>query len=101
MLSSFFVLIIFSFFLKIVFNLNEKEKEMSHISLTQLTNNLVSQHIHCEYQSPKLYYSTSNKTLINSDNLFIHSQSINIFSWTPKLLKPNTLLNKARNYLAN
>ena len=46
----------------------------------------------------KSYFSTSNKTHINSDNLLIHPQSINIFSWTPKLIKPNILFKKAKEH---
>jgi hypothetical protein len=66
-------------------NLNNVEDEIVHLSLDELTNGSVPEHIHYEYQWPKAYFSTFNKTHINSDNLLIHSQSINIFSWKIRL----------------
>ncbi len=84
----------------VVFNLNEKEKELTHLSLDKLTNSLVGEHLSCEYQWPKMFFPTSNKNIINSDNLFVHPQSINIFSWKAKLLKPNILFEKAKTHLS-
>ncbi|CAF1156507.1 unnamed protein product [Adineta steineri] len=85
----------------IVLNLNEKGKEINHLSLHELTNYLIPKSISYEYQWPKTYFQTSNKTHINSDNLFLHPQSISIFSWKSKLIQPNILFKKAKNHLAN
>jgi hypothetical protein len=71
---------------------------MAHISLHEITKHDVPYHIHYEYQWPKVHFSTSNKTHIDSANLFIHPQSINIFWWTPKLLKPNILFKNAKEH---
>jgi len=71
---------------------------MVHISLYELTKHDVPFHIHYEYQWPKVHFPLTNKIDINSDNLFIHPESINIFWWTPKLLKPNILFKKAKEH---
>jgi len=81
-----------------IFNLNKNENDVAHISLYELTKHDVPLHIHYEYQWPKVHLPISNKTHINSDNLFIHPQSINIFWWTAKLLKPNILFKKAKEH---
>ena len=64
----------------------------------ELTKHDVPAHVHYEYQWPKAYLPTSNKTHINADNLFVHPQSINIFWWTPKLIKPKVLLQNAKEH---
>ncbi len=82
-------------------NLNKLPREEVHISLYELTKHDVPLHIHYEYQWPKVYFPRSNQTHINSDNLFVHSQSINIFWWTPKLIKPNVLIQTAKQHSNN
>lgn len=78
----------------VLLNLNEKESEKSHISLYELTLGDVPTHIHCEYQWPIQRIPISNTTHINSDNLLIDPQSINIFSWPTKTIKPKVLEKK-------
>ena len=75
----------------ILFNLNDEANQMSHISLDELTKNEVPSEIHVEYQWPKWNLIKSNGSSIKSDNLLIDPQSINIFSWKPKLIKENIL----------
>ncbi|CAF1156548.1 unnamed protein product [Rotaria sordida] len=83
----------------IVFNLHQSEQ--AHISLHDLTKHDVPSHIHYEYQWPQAPLSTSNKAHIDSDNLFIHPRSINIFWWMPKLVKPNILFKTAKEHTHN
>ncbi|CAF1652387.1 unnamed protein product [Adineta ricciae] len=87
----------------ILFNLNKKEEKLIHLSLYELTNRLIPLSISYEYQWPKNSFSLyQNQTHINSDNLFISSkQSIFIFSWKVKLIKPETLFQKAKLYLVD
>lgn len=96
--SIFFFLSTLLCFFKTVFNLNDKSSPVAHASLYELTQHDVPSHIHYEYQWPKAYLPTSNKTHIDSNNLLFHPQSINIFWWTPKLEKPNILKKKAEEH---
>ncbi|CAF3391318.1 unnamed protein product [Rotaria sp. Silwood1] len=84
-----------------VFNLNKNDNHTAHISLYELTKRDVPLHIHYEYQWPKAHLSTPDKTHIDSDNLFIHPQSISIFWWIPKLVKPNILFKTAKEHSHN
>ena len=102
-ICKFIVLFFFFFFSfeKIVFNLNKNPTEKVHISLHRLTKHDVPLHVHYDYQWPKIHLSTDNKTHIDSDNLIIHPQSINIFWWIPKLRKPNVLFKTAKEHSHN
>ncbi|CAM4863318.1 unnamed protein product [Rotaria socialis] len=84
-----------------VFNLNQGPDEKAHISLYDLTKADVPSHVHYEYQWPKAHLSTSRETRINSDNLFIHPQSVNIFWWGAKLQKPNILFKTVKEHSQN
>mgnify|MGYP006904168093 CR=1 FL=1 len=79
------------FLFKVVFNLNEEGNEQTHLSLYELTRGDVPNHVHCEYQWPIVRIPISNTTHTNSDNLVLDPQSITIFSWTTKTIKPKTL----------
>lgn len=78
-------------FEKVVLNLNKEASDLAHISLHQLTGEDVPLHIHYDYQWPKAHLAASNKTHIDSDNLLIHPQSINIFWWSARLMKTNVV----------
>lgn len=58
-------------------------------------------HIHYEYQWPEAPLSKFGKAHIDSDNLFIRPKSINIFWWTPKLMKPNVLFKTVKEHTQN
>ncbi|CAF0978935.1 unnamed protein product [Adineta steineri] len=82
----------------VLFNLKKQKEGIAHISLRELTEHDVPHHVHYEYQWPTAYLPTSNDTHIDSDNLLIHPQSINIFWWTAKLIKPNVLFKNAKEH---
>ena len=79
-------------------NLNENTNDFAHIALNRLTDEEVPLNIHNEYQWPKYTLPQSNTTHIDSDNLLIDPQSINIFSWTPKMIKPDVLYERAKQH---
>ncbi|UJR19835.1 hypothetical protein I4U23_022968 [Adineta vaga] len=86
----------------VLLNLNPNHiNDLAHISLNRLTDEDVPLHIDNEYQWPKLTLPRSNKTHVDSDNLLINSQSINIFSWAPKLVKPDVLYKRAKQHQHN
>lgn len=72
----------------VLFNLADENTESAHVSLPQLTSGAVPGHVHWEYQWPHGYFPHSNHSTVNSDNLLVEHQSINIFSWKEKLIKP-------------
>ncbi|CAF1444690.1 unnamed protein product [Adineta ricciae] len=82
----------------VLVNLNSNPQDFAHISLYSLTKEQVPLHIHNEYQWPKYTLPKSHEIHINSDNLLIQSQSINIFSWTPKMVKPDVLYQHANQH---
>ncbi|CAF1472670.1 unnamed protein product [Adineta ricciae] len=71
--------------------LNLNPHEPAYISLYSLTKEHVPLHIHNEYQWPTYTLPKSYEMHINSNNLLIQSQSINIFSWASKMMKPDVL----------
>ncbi|CAF1276716.1 unnamed protein product [Adineta ricciae] len=82
----------------VLLNLNENTKDFAHIALNRLTDEDVPLSIHNEYQWPKYTLPRSNTTHIDSDNLLIDPQSINIFSWAPKMIKPDVLYERAKQH---
>ncbi|CAF5187692.1 unnamed protein product, partial [Rotaria magnacalcarata] len=84
-----------------VLNLNQDPDEIAHISLYDLSKTDVPSRVHYEYQWPKAHLPTSREAHIDSDNLFIHSQSVNIFWWGAKLQKPNIFFKTAKEHSQN
>ena len=78
--------------------LNLNRDYPTHISLYSLTKEQVPLHIHNEYQWPKYTLPKSHETHINSDNLLIEPQSINIFSWAPKMMRPDVFYQHANQH---
>jgi hypothetical protein len=71
--------------------LNDAKAGDVHLSLPSITADRVPHHVHCYYQWPRSLLPISNTTHIDGDNLLIAGESINIFWWKAKLLKPEEL----------
>lgn len=66
--------------------LNLSPTESAHVSIPDLTEQKVPVHVHYEFQWPKVHFPPNDSTHIDSDNLIVDPQSINIFWWKPKLI---------------